>query len=312
MRITVTGLRVPSPTSPLPSVMFGSAPAAAVSLVVSDMDATILSARTPPRAAAGVVEVVIGGEGNATFAYMTAGASATCISPVCEVDAVAGGGLTMRVGGLGAISSTAALSAKCTVDGTELPATATSAAPAVGFADFFDVALTLPGAGSPPSEPLTTAFMSLSAVASTATVYAVVMYRSPPRVAVARFSSDGSRIDIAFDQRTNAQAGAAECARFVEAQQDGALGAGPMCSWSVDGQTLSVMLGKGAAILVGDAVLFLAGTVRSLNGVSSGNVANSGSGQLVTVAAPTIVLPPRYTCVRACLVCVPFTCVCGG
>ncbi len=284
VRVTLTGLHIvdTSSVASLPSVMFGSAPAASVSVIVSDVGVTIISARTPQATTAGVVPVIVAREGNATFAYMSTGVSATCISRICEVDAVAGGTLTMRVGGL---AITYPASVKCMIDASLATATAVTAA----GPGLFDVVLQLPGAGKLLDDPLTTAFVSISTVGGGDTLYADVLYRSPPRAPLAEFTSDGSRIEIAFDQRTNGAGATADCARFVQPQQPRALGEQPMCSWSVDGQTLSVMLGKGATITVGDAIYFLAGTVRSLNGVSS---ANPGV-QLVTVARPAFVLPPR-------------------
>jgi hypothetical protein len=258
VRITLTGLRIVDTSSAetTPSVVFGSAPAASVTVIVSDMDATIISARTPQADSAGVVPVVVSVEGNATFAYMSAGVSATCVSPICEVDAVAGGTLTIRIGGL-AIPN--AESVTCAIDGSSCTATSvTRAGPGL-----VDVVLLLPGAGRVLNDPLTTAFMSIYTTGGTVTLYTDVLYRSPPRVAAAEVSSNGSRVDIIFDQPTNGGGAGVDCARFVQSEKEGALGENPVCSWSASGLVLSVLFGKAATITVGDGLYFLMGTVRS-------------------------------------------------
>jgi hypothetical protein len=279
VRITLTGLRIDD-TSSLPPVMFGSAPAASVSVIVSDMDATIISARTPQATSAGIVSVVVGGEGNATFAYMSDGVSASCISSICKVDAIVGGTLTMRVGGL---KITNAANVGCMIDGKAATATSVTAR----GAGLFDVELLLPGAGRALDDPLTIAFMSLSAVGDTVTVYADVLYRSPPRATLAEIGSETSLVNVIFDQETNSS-GPVLCTRYVESQRAGALGEGPTCVWSDDGIKLSIIFGKGATLTVGDGLYFFAGTVKSRNGVSSSNNGQS----LLTITRPFMVLPP--------------------
>jgi hypothetical protein len=287
VRITLTGLRIDDTSSSVPPVMFGSAPATSVSLIVSDVDATIISARTPQANVAGLVALVVAGEANATFAYMSDGVSATCISSICEVDAVAGGTLTMRVGGL-KISDAA--NVRCLIDGKAATATRVTAR----GAGLFDVVLQLPAAGKALDDPLTIVFMSLSVVGDGVTVYAKVLYRSPPRVTLAEVASDTSRIDLAFDQETNA-IGPVSCTSYVESQRAGALGESPTCLWSDDGMRLSVIFGRGATTTVGDGLYVLAGTVKSRNGVSSPNVGLSSANSshtLLVIARPAVVLPP--------------------
>ncbi len=284
VRITVTGMLIPDVTSPtsIPTVTFGLAPAESTSVLVSDMDATILVARTPQSLTAGVVTVLVAGEGNATFAYMSAGVSAVCVSRVCEVDAVTGGTLLFRVGGLGTLTVP---TVKCNVNGMACTAKSTRAE-----SEFFELALSIPGMGTPPDEPLTAAFMSLSSTQGSAVVFTDVYYRSPPRVVSAEFTGDGSRIDVKFDQRTNATGSAVSCDRFMTT---GGLGERATCSWDAERQTITAMLGKGASIVVGDTLTIFAGIVRSLNGVSSANSPANALGQMVVVAAPAVVLPPR-------------------
>jgi hypothetical protein len=265
--------------------MFGSSPAASVQLVVSDMDATILSARAPASATATVVQVLVGGEANATFAYTSPGAAALCLTPVCEVDAVGGSALTLRVQGIGEVSQEVLT---CKVDdATAVISRVSSAGPGL-----YDVVVQVPPASRTLAEPLTTAFMSLLSSATNGTIYADVLYRSPPRALSAEFSADGSRIAITFDQPTDGQGTATSCESFIEAVPAEALQR-PTCIWDVEGRTLSVMLGQGSTIGVGDQVLLLPGVVRSLNGVSSPNLRRSGGGQSLTVAASSVLAPPR-------------------
>jgi hypothetical protein len=289
VRITLTGLRIDdtSSASSIPPVMFGSAPAASVSVVVSDLDVTIIRASTPQANSAGVVTVVVAGEGNASFAYMSDGVSATCTSRVCEVDALAGGTLTMRVGGL---KITDAANVGCMIDGKAAMATSVTAR----GAGLFDIVLLLPGAGRDLDNPLTMAFMSLSAAGDSVTVYADVLYRSPPRATLAEIGSETSLVNVIFDQETNGS-GPVLCTRYVESQRAGALGEAPTCVWSDDGIKLSIIFGKGATLTVGDGLFFFAGTVKSRNGVSSSNQAlrRANNGQtLLTIRRPFMVLPP--------------------
>jgi hypothetical protein len=292
VRITLTGIRVTdtSSISLFPSVMFGSAPAASVSVLVSDLDATILSARTPQGNRAEVVPVLVAGEANATFAYTSPGAMAKCTSSVCEVDAVSGGALAVRVGGLGLIT---AGTLSCAVDDRIVSvASVTSAGP-----EIYDLTLVVPGAGKQLDDPFTTTFMSLSSESNKATIYADVRYRSPPRIVSAGFSGDGSRIEITFDQETSGVGAAIDCTKFVAADQPGSLGEKPICSWDSSGMMLSLLLGKGAAIGVGEGITFLSGTVKSANGVSSANLRRSGGGQRMTLKPPKVIIPPRCGCV---------------
>lgn len=86
---------------------------------------------------------------------------------------------------------------------------------------------------------------------------------------------DIGRAHMQRAEQTSLWRGLAMCARWEA-----------MCTWSADGQTLSAMLGKGATLSFGYAIYFLAGTVKSLNGVSLANLAVRRSGQLSTVARP--------------------------
>jgi hypothetical protein len=182
------------PTPSLPAVFFGSAPATAVALVVSDVDATILSVRTPPRDAAGVSTVSVGDNAtNISFAYTTPGGAAECQSVPCEVDALIGGSLTVRVSGLGQFT---AATLSCTVDGN--PATVTTVEST--DAGSYNVVMALPGIGKQPDDPVTPGFLSIVVTVSGATAFAGFSYRSPPRAVSAEFSDDGSRIDIFWDQ----------------------------------------------------------------------------------------------------------------
>jgi hypothetical protein len=193
-RITVSGLRIiDAQDTPLPAIFFGSAPATAVALIVSDMDATILSAKTPAQDSAGVVTVsILDNSANISFAYTSPGVSASCLSVPCEVDALLGGPLVVRVSGLG-LFTTATLT--CTVD--DKPATVRVVNNTE--ADAYHVAVALPGLERQPEGPTTPAFMSL-VTDSGDTVFAGFDYRSPPTPVSAEFSDDGSRIDIKWDQ----------------------------------------------------------------------------------------------------------------
>ncbi len=289
VRITLTGLRITdtTSTSSIPSVMFGPAPAASVAVLVSDMDATIINVRTPQGNRAEVVPVLVAGEANATFAYTSPGAMTRCTSSICEVDALSGGTLTMRVGGLGYV--TAATLACAVEDKAVSVASVTAAGP-----EIYDLTLVVPGAGKQLDEPLTRAFMSLSSTANNATIYADVLYRSPPRVISAGFNGDGSRIEITFDQQTSGVGAAIDCTKFLAADQPDSLGEKPICTWDSDGLTLFLLLGKGASIGVGESIMVLSGTVKSANGVSSANQRRSGAGQSMTLKPPKVAVPPRW------------------
>jgi hypothetical protein len=118
VRITVSGLYIAegeetTAKTKLPSVNFGPAPATYVSILTSDVYATVMIARAPPRADAGIVRLEI--EGNLTdftYAYASEGttaAAAVCVSHVCEVDAVAGGTLRIRTIGVRVVSAQVAV-----------------------------------------------------------------------------------------------------------------------------------------------------------------------------------------------------------
>ncbi len=96
---------------------------------------------------------------------------------------------------------------------------------------------------------------------------------------------------------TNGVGVAVDCAMFIQSQRSGALGENPVCSWSADGLALSVLFGKAATITVGDGLYFLAGTVKSLNGISSTNQRRAAGdlpskGIVITIASPSVVMPP--------------------
>jgi hypothetical protein len=280
VRITLSGLLVSDAAAPPPSVVFGSVPAVSVSVLVSDMDATILRVFTPPMAAAAVVPVVVADQANSSFAFMSSGVTCVCISRVCELDATTGGALVMRVGGLGDLTQA---TLTCTIDGQSVAVNRVTPA-ADGL---FDVIFLLPapGASAEPSDVLTEAFMSVSTTA--ATVYAPVVYRRAPRVYLMQFSPDGSRVEIFFDQQTNGVGSAVDCAEFIEPLEQGSLGRNPVCTWDDSKQTLAVMLGNGAFINVGGTIDMLPDLVKSANGVSSWNLRQS-----VNVTAPQVVIPP--------------------
>ena len=100
-------------------------------------------------------------------------------------------------------------------------------------------------------------------------------------------SDDGSRLVVVMDQRTDG-VGSVECGMLLLPADQGALGASATCRWDDNGQTLQVQLGRGASVVVGSAIDLLAGALKSLDTVSSGNLR-----QQVRIQAPQTVLPPR-------------------
>ncbi len=280
MRMVVTGLYLRKGDA-VPVVTFGSASAEYVSVVISDMDATILLARSPPVAAAGLVSVYVNGKANTTFAYISNGVAAVCSSAACEVDAINGGKLIVRVSGFGTVRAN---TLTCTIDG-QLVAVGAVSPTGPGS---YDVAMTVPGSVKLFREPLTKAFISVTA--SDSSVYAVIQYRSPPLIASAAFSPDGSRISIVFDQRTDGAGSAINCTDVVQIGNETelrALGTQPVCSWDTQGLTFDIMLGNGAFIGVGDRIYVRDKVVRSVNRISSPNVR-----QYANVSVPIIVTPP--------------------
>ncbi len=276
LRITVTGLYVHQ-GDPLPEVTFGSVPATSVSVVTSDVGATILNVRTPPAESIGVVTVFVEEAANSTFGYISAGVTASCARSSCEVDAIKGSSVIMRIAGIPTIRAS---TLTCTID--EKVVSVSSITPA-GLA-LYDVILDVPGTGEAFEQPLSPAAISI--VVSTATVYGNIQYRSPPRMATAEFSSDGSRIFLMFDQPTDGFS-SVNCSDVLKEDQKGSLGNNPTCTWDAEGKTLEVMLGSGVFISLSDRLHLIAGKVRSLNGVSSPNVEH-----YVTVEAPVLVIPP--------------------
>jgi hypothetical protein len=280
VRLVVTGLYVRDGDA-VPVVTFGSTSAEYVSVVISDMDATILMARSPPVAETGLVSVFVNGKANTTFAYISNGVKAVCSSALCEVDAINGGKLTVRVSGFGVVRAN---TLTCSIDGQPVAVGAVSPAGPGSY----DVAMTVPGSVKQVREPLTKSFISVSA--GETSVYADMYYRSPPLVESAAFSADGSRISIVFDQRTNGTGSAINCTDVVHTEDESesaALGTKPVCSWDAQGLTLDIMLGNRAFIDVGDRVYVRDKVVKSLNGVSSPNVR-----QYANVSVPIIVIPP--------------------
>ncbi len=305
VRITLVGLIVPDEAvaspSVLPDIFFGATPSTSVSVLVSDIDATIVSARVPPASSVGVVPIFVSGESgaNASFSYSSPDASIACASPICEVDALSGGALTVRVAGLGSLTTyapavnvyvndmipaTAVLvSVSVTKVGAQSPADASSSS--------YDVTIRVPATvpDAPlPNGPVTRAYMSISTLAGTA--YADFTYRSPPRATAAYFSPDGSRIDVVFDQPTSSASTSVGCQNVTETPTNGSttLGEGAMCFFDSNGQTLILALGRGASIDVGHALVLLPAIFRSSNGVSAWN-----SRQVINVTAPLVGLPPR-------------------
>jgi hypothetical protein len=281
VRVTLTGLYVPdnSPES-LPSVMFGSAPAASVSVVVSDMDATILTARTPRASSVDVVPLVIAEKANATFAYTSPGGLATCMAAECEVDAVNGGTLVLQISGIGIITAS---SIDCTVDGKRASVMSVAA---TGTATY-QVTVTVPGFGQPLGRPLKAAFLAVAS-SPTSKAFMDLFYRSPPRALSAVFNGDGSSVTITFDQRTDGVGSAVDCRQFIQAETPYSLGDKPLCTWDVEGRLLAVMLGEGAFIDVADRIFIVGAVIKSLNGVSSENPQHG-----VDVQGPPVALPPR-------------------
>ncbi len=279
MRVTLTGLYVADLSSP-PSVLFGTQQASSVTVIISDMDATILAARTPQGATAEVVPVLIAGSANSTFAYTSPGGMATCVTPLCEVNAVHGGQLVLLVSGLGTLSTANLVS---TVDGRGVRVNAVT----LSGPRSYSVTVTVPGAGKVLDAPLTVAFLAVSS-SPTRTAYMDLFYRSPPRATSAFFSVDGASISIVFDQRTNGKGSAVACDAFIREETQYALGEGPLCTWSVDGRSMAVMLGEGAFIDVDDGIYVREGVLGSINGVSSLNFLHR-----VAVEAPAVALPPR-------------------
>jgi hypothetical protein len=259
--------------------MFGSAPVS-VTVVVSDLDVTILSLTTPAVPTAGVVHVAVANVTSTTFAYTSPGVNGRCVSSVCEVDSSNGGSLTVRLTGLGVAGS---IPLACTMHGSNATVTVISSTP-VG-PDSHDLSAQVPGMAVEPKQPLTSTFLSCQS--SLHQVFIEVLYRRPPHVMMAQFSDDGSRLDVLMDQRTNS-VGSTKCDMMLMSTEADAFGASPTCWWDADGQILQVLLGRGATVVTGSTISLFAGVVRSLNGVSAGN-----SRQQVDVQAPQIVLPPR-------------------
>ena len=280
--ITLAGaglLSDPSSPAALPSIMFGSAPVFA-SVVVSDLDATILSVKTPPVPVAKVVHVVVAQETSTAYAYNSLDASAQCVSSVCEVDASTGGSLTLRATGL---QDAGSIPLACTIDGSNQTVPVSSSTPA--GPDSRDLVVKIPGMAEEPTQALTSAI--LSCMSPVHQIFTEVFYRSPPRVRVAQFSGDGSRLDVIMDQRTDA-IGSVTCDKLFLPADVYAFGTSSTCWWDASGSTLQVLLGSEASVVPGSTITVLAGVVRSLNGVSVGN-----RRQQVSVQGPHLVLPPR-------------------
>jgi hypothetical protein len=270
VRVSLKGvLLMPStsiPSTPLPSVTFGSAPAQSVSVLYSDLDETVLLVQTPRVDAAGAVNMVVAGQAQAEFAYTTDNAAAVCVSALCEVDAVVGGRLTIRVSGVGAVT---ARTLTATIRGLNVVIVDVTS---LGQGAY-DVVMHLPGLepGTPEPEddvtpmnrtglgslqqfevPLTTEYVALTL--PSAVTYATVSFRAPPRVITARLSAEGSRIDFVFDQTTTGPDQATLCDEFVNVEAEGALGRGPICHFEDAGRRLQILLGYGAFVGVGGEI----------------------------------------------------------
>jgi hypothetical protein len=300
VRITVTGLYVnlsalEAPPQ-LPNVTFG-AETVAPKLVVSDLDASVLSVQLPRVSGAGIVVVKIGEDANFTFAYGTPGVGAQSSdsdsASANEVDPIAGGTVNLRLTGMRNLRSEALA---CSIDGVQVPVQVGTPSASGDY----EIVVTVPPIQGELSQPLTPVFVECKT--DSEAVYAEIFYRSPPRATNAEFSPDGSRIYIGFDQATNGAGSVPDCAILVLADRTGSLGADPACAWIDDGKTLQIMLGRGVFAEVGELLYIVAGIVKSQNGLSGSN-----SRHTVLVEAPVALLPPRCT-LRACACIHVYTC----
>jgi len=277
VRMTVTGL---PPSSPAPSVWFGGGAAGTVTVIVSDLSSTILDVTTPAVASAGAVFVSVGTLRNATardsggyFAYQSAGVSAAC--SVCEVGVQGGAGLTVTLTGFGGAASAITVS----VVGGGSPSTLTSLSGGVA-------AITVPPwtAGGSVNGVIST-FAAISEGSRTA--YAQFYYRTPPAAVSLTFSSDGSKVYLVFDQKTNTP----PCAPIFDLVAD-KLGTGWWCSWSEsDKLTLTTVFGAGATLVVGDTLTIAADSVGDEMGVTSSSTGRRAAGDNLVVNASAAAFP---------------------